>query len=67
MVREPLGHALGGMDIDSTGGLLSRIDELNEKLREGRHEGVCVFNKKEIDAHEKKVLVQRQTEREILS
>ena len=32
MILEPLGHALGGADIDSTGGLLSKITELNTKL-----------------------------------
>ena len=32
MVLEPVGHALGGPDIDSTGGLLNRINEVNSAL-----------------------------------
>ena len=44
MVLEPLSHALQGYDIDSTGGLLSKIDDLNKKLQSG-HERVGVFNK----------------------
>ena len=31
-ILEPVGHAVGGCDIDSTGGLLSEIEKLNEKL-----------------------------------
>ena len=44
MVLEPLGHALGGYDIDSTGGLLSKVGELNKMLRSG-HERDGVFNR----------------------
>ena len=32
LVLEPLGHAMGGEDIDSTGGLLAKIGSLNEAL-----------------------------------
>ena len=31
MVLEPVGHALGGPDIDSTGGLLNKINKINEE------------------------------------
>ena len=33
-ILEPLGHAAGGSDIDSTGGLLDRIKDLNMELKE---------------------------------
>ena len=32
LILEPLGHAAGGSDIDSTGGLLAKIKDLNERL-----------------------------------
>ena len=32
MILEPVGHAVGGSDIDSTGGLLEKIDALNDRL-----------------------------------
>ena len=32
LILEPLGHAIGGEDTDSTGGLLSKIQSLNAKL-----------------------------------
>ena len=44
MILESLGHALGGSDIDSTGGLLSKVEELNKKLS-GGHESLVAFNK----------------------
>ena len=33
LVLEPLGHAVGGCDVDSTGDLLAEIDKLNADLR----------------------------------
>ena len=35
MVLEPVGHSYGGYDIDSTGGLLNKVDELNNFLKTG--------------------------------
>ena len=35
LILEPLGHAVGGQDIDSTSGLLHEIEHLNKKLRTG--------------------------------
>ena len=34
LILEPLGHAIGGQDIDSTGGLLAAIGDLNETLKD---------------------------------
>ena len=34
LILEPLGHAIGGQDIDSKGGLLAKICDLNEKLKD---------------------------------
>ena len=36
LILEPLGHAAGGEDIDSTGGLLARIRDLNLALDKKR-------------------------------
>ena len=58
MILEPLGHALGGADIDSTGGLLSKVAGLNEKLKAERkvndHEkGVFNIHSTHTSDHEK--------------
>ena len=40
MILEPVGHAIGGSDIDSTGGLLEKIERANEELE--KNANICV-------------------------
>ena len=48
LILEPLGHAIGGNDIDSTGELLSKVRSLNETLQKQkeRERAVTMIKKK---------------------
>ena len=53
LILEPLGHAAGGSDIDSTGGLLAKIKDLNIELKDKKWTESCTSDR---DVEEEDIL-----------
>ena len=59
-VLEPLAHTLDGAEIDSTGGMLEKVEKLNKRLQKGEVENIPDM-KEEINIHK------RMNEKEIFN